>query len=505
MVFSKALIVDDSKLARVTLKKKLESLGLDVVVAESAEQAYKTLETTPIDIVFMDHLMPDIDGFQATQQLRKNGLQLPIIMCTGKEHDGYLDEALAIGANYILSKPPVDEDLAAVLSMQFASAVMVSQEDIMTVDDFDLSALEQAIDDVATEEDIPTIEQSLEYAAEELLFSDDMDLSWLNQQQGASAESQKQSMQHDEIVAQSVAEEPLLVKEQDINTVELQAEVERYIAEGFDQLEAKIITLQEQLDASTVTSHQPAVIDEDYLHHLVQQQNEQYQSVVIAELMATVAGLEEKLNTLSEIPPAVNDAQSVDKQELEMLVQTSIDTSRAVIIEELGENIRQLQQQLDEMPIASSSADGERELLIRMEEILHPRIIEIKSNLLDDIDQKMQKDKERDFDELLELRLNVLLGERIAGINQRIKTLEQSKETTIPTMAAEGVVSNGVDEQAQIERFRQSEKLTRHLDQLIEENALFANRIQQIRQLSIAAAAAAGASLVVSLIHYLIG
>ena len=117
MAFKTALIVDDSKLARVTLKKKLEARHLVVHAVDSAEQAYGCLASLHPDIIFMDHLMPETDGFEATQHIRQmEGFQLtPIVMCTGKDHDGYLDEALSIGANFILSKPPVDEALTAIL------------------------------------------------------------------------------------------------------------------------------------------------------------------------------------------------------------------------------------------------------------------------------------------------------------------------------------------------------------------------------------------------------
>jgi len=127
MAYSKALIVDDSKLARITLKRKLESQGLQVVLAESGKQAIAVVESEQPDIVFMDHLMPEMDGFEATQTLRANPsyANLPIIMCTGKDHSGYLEEAKAIGANQILSKPPVDEALLAILATDFSAEVAV--------------------------------------------------------------------------------------------------------------------------------------------------------------------------------------------------------------------------------------------------------------------------------------------------------------------------------------------------------------------------------------------
>ena len=127
MAYSKALIVDDSKLARITLKRKIEALGLTVILAESGKQALEVIASESPDIIFMDHLMPEMDGFEATQSLRADPkyAALPIIMCTGKDHDGYLEEARAIGANQILSKPPVDDALQAILATEFSAGTAV--------------------------------------------------------------------------------------------------------------------------------------------------------------------------------------------------------------------------------------------------------------------------------------------------------------------------------------------------------------------------------------------
>ena len=118
MGFNTALIVDDSKLARVALKRKLEQRGMQIVMAEDARQALDLLQSTPIDIVFMDHLMPEMDGFQATQEIKGNTAtaHLPVIMCSGKEKQGYLEEARAIGASNVLPKPAENAAIDAVFA-----------------------------------------------------------------------------------------------------------------------------------------------------------------------------------------------------------------------------------------------------------------------------------------------------------------------------------------------------------------------------------------------------
>ncbi|MCY4044579.1 MAG: response regulator [Cellvibrionales bacterium] len=125
MGIESALIVDDSKLARITLRKKLQRHGVEADMAGSAKEALDIIQKSKPQIVFMDHLMPEMDGFEATKVIRAmpDMQDLPIIMCTGKDHDGYLQEAQAVGANSTLTKPPTEDTLASILSMNFSDTL----------------------------------------------------------------------------------------------------------------------------------------------------------------------------------------------------------------------------------------------------------------------------------------------------------------------------------------------------------------------------------------------
>ncbi len=118
MTFKRALVVDDSKLARITLRKKLEKRNLQVEMAESGIAALDYLANNTPDIIFMDHLMPEMDGFQTLHQIKANPAteHIPVIMCSGKEFDGYLEEAQAAGASNVLAKPPESGRLDAILA-----------------------------------------------------------------------------------------------------------------------------------------------------------------------------------------------------------------------------------------------------------------------------------------------------------------------------------------------------------------------------------------------------
>ena len=108
----RALIVDDSRSARVILSRMLEQHGMTVDTAESAEQALEYLQRSRPDVIFMDHLMPGMDGFQAVQTIKADPLTatIPLMMYTSQEGELYVSQARALGAVGVLPKTvrPVD-------------------------------------------------------------------------------------------------------------------------------------------------------------------------------------------------------------------------------------------------------------------------------------------------------------------------------------------------------------------------------------------------------------
>ena len=86
-----ALIVDDSRSARVVLKRMLETYDLQVDTCESAEAALDYLNHHRPDVIFMDHLMPGMDGFEAVTAIKKNPdtAMIPIMMYTSQEGEVY--------------------------------------------------------------------------------------------------------------------------------------------------------------------------------------------------------------------------------------------------------------------------------------------------------------------------------------------------------------------------------------------------------------------------------
>jgi CheY-like chemotaxis protein len=113
----RALIVDDSKSARVFLARALEKYDIDVDAADSAEAAIAYLRSNRPDVIFMDHLMPGMDGLQAVQAIKNNPLTatIPIMMYTSQEGELYLGQARALGAVGVLPKQIKPTDVSKVL------------------------------------------------------------------------------------------------------------------------------------------------------------------------------------------------------------------------------------------------------------------------------------------------------------------------------------------------------------------------------------------------------
>src|SRR5690554_1911150 len=113
----RALIVDDSRSARVILGRMLEGYGLTVDSSESAEQGLEYLRHHRPDVIFMDHLMPGMDGFQAVQAIKGNPqtATIPVVMYTSQEGELYLSQARALGAVGVLPKTVKQADVSKVL------------------------------------------------------------------------------------------------------------------------------------------------------------------------------------------------------------------------------------------------------------------------------------------------------------------------------------------------------------------------------------------------------
>ena len=102
---ARVLVVDDGAENRELLSLVLAEQGLWVEEAENGQQALDKLAQASYDLVLMDMQMPVLDGYDATIELRRRGLDLPVVALTAHAMKGYEEEVLQAGCTAYLTKP----------------------------------------------------------------------------------------------------------------------------------------------------------------------------------------------------------------------------------------------------------------------------------------------------------------------------------------------------------------------------------------------------------------
>jgi CheY-like chemotaxis protein/HPt (histidine-containing phosphotransfer) domain-containing protein len=102
---AKVLVVDDKTINLNVACGLLQIREIDADTALSGKESIEKLRESHYDLVFMDHMMPGLDGVETTQIIRVLGFDLPIIALTANAIAGAKDEFLAGGMNDLLTKP----------------------------------------------------------------------------------------------------------------------------------------------------------------------------------------------------------------------------------------------------------------------------------------------------------------------------------------------------------------------------------------------------------------
>ncbi len=101
------LAVDDNRMNRIKLVRVLEKEGYDVSQAEDGRKALTMLHSNVFDLVLLDILMPDVDGFQVLRDMKQDAAlrDIPVIVVTAVEEMNSVNECLELGAVDYLAKP----------------------------------------------------------------------------------------------------------------------------------------------------------------------------------------------------------------------------------------------------------------------------------------------------------------------------------------------------------------------------------------------------------------
>ncbi len=114
------LLADDNLFNRKLSQSLFKNLGFEIDLAENGKVVLDMVKVKQYDIIFMDLLMPEKDGLQATEEIRKLGHKMPIIALTAVEPEKLKAAAEAAGINDYLIKPPTLESIREILLRSFS-------------------------------------------------------------------------------------------------------------------------------------------------------------------------------------------------------------------------------------------------------------------------------------------------------------------------------------------------------------------------------------------------
>ena len=105
------LVADDDKHTRMLLRAVLENANYTVSTAANGAEALELLDREHIDLVVLDIMMPQMDGYEFTRLVRETDNALPILMVTAKEKPADKHRGFLIGTDDYMVKPVDEEEM----------------------------------------------------------------------------------------------------------------------------------------------------------------------------------------------------------------------------------------------------------------------------------------------------------------------------------------------------------------------------------------------------------
>jgi len=115
----KVLLVDDEEDVLEVIRDRLEANRFTVVTAGTGLEALKKFSSEQFDGVFLDLRMPEMDGMQALEEIRKRDNKIPVIILTSSSTQQVALKAIAKGANEYVLKPFEWQELKSKLQKVF--------------------------------------------------------------------------------------------------------------------------------------------------------------------------------------------------------------------------------------------------------------------------------------------------------------------------------------------------------------------------------------------------
>lgn len=116
----KILVTEDDKISRMLILKVIELFSKEILTAQTGVEAVEICRNNPdIDLILMDIQMPEMNGYEATKEIRKFNSEVVILAQTAFALEGDKAKTIGAGCNGYISKPIKKEELANLLQHYF--------------------------------------------------------------------------------------------------------------------------------------------------------------------------------------------------------------------------------------------------------------------------------------------------------------------------------------------------------------------------------------------------
>ena len=126
----KVLVVDDDKNTRRLMRAVLEDAHYEVETAADGADALRVMDATHIDLVVLDIMMPNMDGYELTKTLRASNSDLPILMVSAKQLPEDRRQGFLAGTDDYMTKPVDEEEMLLRIKALLRRAKIVSERRI---------------------------------------------------------------------------------------------------------------------------------------------------------------------------------------------------------------------------------------------------------------------------------------------------------------------------------------------------------------------------------------
>ncbi len=125
------LVVDDDKNTRLFFKTVLENEKYTVSTASNGKEALTLMDSTHIDLVVLDIMMPEMDGYAFTKALRENNNSLPVLMVSAKQQAEDKRKGFLVGTDDYMVKPIDEEEMLLRIKALLRRAQIVNERRII--------------------------------------------------------------------------------------------------------------------------------------------------------------------------------------------------------------------------------------------------------------------------------------------------------------------------------------------------------------------------------------